>query len=111
GNYSQTTYAGLFGVSGENNLFKPGVVAPATAFTQVQPGRHLYNPDWNNFAPSFGFAWSPKFKNGLMRHLAGDSAVLRAGYSIAFVREGLSVVQSLFAGNPGGILNATRSVA
>src|ERR1051326_9214420 len=110
-NYSQTSYAGLFGVSGANNLFKPGVTAPATVFTQVQPGKHLYKPDWNNFAPSFGFAWTPNFKNGLLRRLAGDSTVIRAGYSIAFVREGLSVVQSLFASNPGGILNATRSIS
>ncbi|MDX6578094.1 MAG: hypothetical protein QOE96_4047 [Blastocatellia bacterium] len=41
--------------------------------------------DKNNFAPRFGFAWSPHFEHGLLHKLAGtDSTVIRGGFSIAY---------------------------
>jgi len=39
-------------------------------------GRQLYNDDWNNFAPSFSFAWDP-FKDG--------KTSVRGGYGISYV--------------------------
>jgi outer membrane receptor protein involved in Fe transport len=42
-------------------------------------------PDKNNFAPRFGFAWSPKFDNGFMHKLAGsDATVIRGGFAITY---------------------------
>jgi hypothetical protein len=40
-----------------------------------------YKNDYNNFAPSVGFAWSPKFETGIGRWLLGESFVIRGGYS------------------------------
>jgi hypothetical protein len=41
-----------------------------------QPDAQLYNDDWNNFAPSFGFSWS-------LPELGGNT-VLRGGYGISY---------------------------
>ena len=45
--------------------------------------------------------------------LAGEwgQTVLRAGYSIAFVREGSDVMNAVIGSNPGGTLNANRAVS
>ena len=115
-NYTQPQggYAGVWGISGVGNLFKPGTVpGTPTAFVPFPQKTHAYNRDWNNFAPSIGFAWTPKFKSGFLERLAGDSGqtVLRGGYSVAFVREGTDVMNSVIGGNPGGTLSATRSIA
>ncbi len=113
-NYAQTTVAGLYGVSGLGNLFKPGTLAGTpTQFTQLPPGQHAYNTDWNNLAPSIGAAWSPNTKIGWLRHLMGESGqtVLRGGYSLAFVREGSNVSLNVFDSNPGGFVNANRSIS
>jgi len=115
-NYTQPVggYAGVWGVSGVGNLFKPGTLTgSATQFTQFPQNTHAYNTDWNNFGPSVGFAWSPKSQGGFLRRLMGESGqtVIRAGYSIAFVREGSDVMNAVIGGNPGGTLSATRSVA
>ena len=44
----------------------------------VQKVTQLYNPDWNNFGPRIGFAWSPK--------VVGKKAVLRGGFGILYNR-------------------------
>jgi hypothetical protein len=45
---------------------------------QVRPVDKLYNPDWKNFGPQVGFAWSPA-----MFH---DKAVVRGGFGIGYNR-------------------------
>jgi outer membrane receptor protein involved in Fe transport len=41
--------------------------------------------DKNNFAPRFGFAWSPHFEKGFLHSLFGtDATVFRGGYSFAY---------------------------
>lgn len=45
---------------------------------QVRPVDKLYKPDWNNFAPQVGFAWSPRWFN--------DKAVVRGGFGIGYNR-------------------------
>jgi hypothetical protein len=112
-NYTRTTYEGLFGVSGVNNLFRPGVLnGQPTQFTLLKRGEKLYNADYNNFAPSVGFAWNPSFKSGLLKTLFGGNTetVFRGGYSMAFVREGLSNLATVSGANPGGVFNADRNV-
>jgi carboxypeptidase family protein len=113
-NYTQATFEGLWGVSGVGNLFKPGTLTGSvTQFTPFPKGTQAYKTDWNNIGPSIGFAWSPNIKGGFLRWLAGESGqtVLRAGYSIAFVREGSDVFNAVIGSNPGGTLSANRSIA
>ena len=112
-NFAKATFAGLFGESGEGNLFKPGTLTGST--TQLTPlaiGEKLYDADWNNFAPSASVAWSPNFQSGLLHRLFGDSgkSVVRGGYSVAFVREGLGNITQVLSGNPGGTLALSSDV-
>src|SRR6185295_10185489 len=96
-NYTTAGYDGVWGVSGVGNLFKPGTLTGSvTQFNKFPQNQHAYQTDWNNIGPSVGFAWSPHSKNGFLRKVMGDSGqtVLRAGYSIAFVREGSDVMNS-----------------
>ncbi|HYO63867.1 MAG TPA: TonB-dependent receptor [Pyrinomonadaceae bacterium] len=112
--YAKTSYEEIFGISGPGNLFRPGVrEGRVTQFTRLEPGEPAYDTDYNNFAPSVGIAYSPNWRNGILGGLFGESgrSVLRAGYSIAFVREGTNVASSIFAANPGGVITATRSIA
>lgn len=111
--YSQTTFDQIFGISGLGNLFRPGASGgTATTFTAFAPESSNVNTDWNNFAPSFGFAWSPNFKNNLLRRMTGEGGqtVLRGGYSVAYTREGLNVFTSIYGGNPGITIEASRNL-
>ncbi len=107
--FTRTTKDSLFGVSGANRLFQPGVPAGATPtqFVQYNPGDKIYKTDWNNLAPSVGFAYSPDWKSGLLHRAFGNGgqSVIRGGGSIAFVREGLSAVITPTQNNPGGVLD------
>lgn len=112
--YSQTTFDELFGVSGPGNIFKPGTkTGKVTQYTQFQSSTSAYNTDYNNFAPSLGFAWSPVVKNDMLKKVFGEGGqtVLRGGYSIAFNREGLNVFTSIYAGNPGLSITASKNLA
>ncbi len=112
--YSQTTFDQLFGISGKGNLFKPGTLAgKTTEFTQFAADTNSYNVDYSNFAPSFGFAWSPVAKNNLLKKVFGEGGqtVIRGGYSIAFNREGLNVFTSILASNPGLSIVADKNLA
>ena len=109
-----SSYADLYGVSGLGNVFAPGTLTGhVPSFVGVPKGYQPYKADKNNFAPSVGVAWSPDFKNGLFHRAFGDAgqSVLRAGFSVAFVREGTNVMLSVTGGNPGGAIDATRSTA
>ncbi len=113
--YAQTSFAELFGVSGQGNLFKPGTLTgPPTGaqYTQYTGGTPAYGTDYNNFAPSLGIAWTPNFKGGFLGRLFGEGGqtVLRGGYSIAFNREGVNTFTSIFGANPGGTISANRNI-
>jgi hypothetical protein len=110
--------AGLFGISGMNNLFNPGVLQgqPTTAldFVNGDTGKKLYGNDWNNFAPFIGIAYSPNFDRGPMRWLFGEEgkSSIRAGYSISYLHDGLTVVSNALGTgttNPGLIQTAANN--
>jgi TonB dependent receptor-like, beta-barrel len=102
----------VYGVSGVGNLFKPGVLTGgAPTFRQLSAGERAYPMDWNNFAPSVGFAWTPAADAGWLRHLTGGPSdfVVRAGYNRSYTRLGLTDFAGQVANNPGVSLNAFRS--
>ena len=100
--YSEVSYANLYGISGVGNLFKPGTFAGTTPTYQQIVGSP-YNPP-PVYAPSVGLAYQIPVMSGLAKIFTGShsgAAVIRAGYAIATVREGMSVYQSLFGSNQG----------
>lgn len=100
GIYTSPGYAGLWGRSGVGNLFRPGTLAGAP--TQYVPRTGMaYENDWNNWAPSVGFSWSPRSDNPVVKALFGSGGAFRAGYGIAYNREGLQHYRSYAGGNPG----------
>lgn len=110
---------GVFGVSGRNNLFNPGVRrGPATTtidFVNGDTGIKLYKDDWNNFAPFLSIAYSPNFESGPLRWLFGaeGKTSIRGGYSISYLQEGFTVVSNALGvgtTNPGLIQTAANNV-
>ena len=89
GLYTSPGYAGLWGLSGVGNIFTPGVLKGSPTVYAPRQGMP-YNNDRNNFAPSLGFAWTPKGDNPMVKLLFGEGGVLRAGYGISYSREGMS---------------------
>ncbi len=112
GNYGAN---GLWGSSGVGNLFKPGTLAGAVTTFVNDKGAQFYKSYKKDFAPSLGLAWTPNFGNGLLAGLFGGSgeSVFRAGYSIAYDREGMSSFSGNIPNNPGvrnnGFLTAASS--
>src|SRR5262249_52756489 len=101
---STTTIAGLFGVTGQGGQ--------PTQFTQFKDGDKAFNTDLSNFAPSFGFAWTPNWKTGLLSKAFGSESqsVIRGGFSIAYNREGIGDILDTLVNNPGGTLTSTRNI-
>ena len=115
-----TDHRHIFGVSGFGNLFNPNApagAAPAIGtldFVSGDTGRGLYNNDWNNFAPFFGFAWSPEFDSGIGKLIFGGAgkSSLRGGYSISYLRDGFTVISNALGvgtTNPGLIATAATT--
>jgi hypothetical protein len=94
--------AGAFGLSGSSfaDAFQPGHLAGS--LTQLQlvgpgspnPGKGLFNNDWNNFAPAVGVSWAPNAKT-----------VVRAGYFLVYDRNSLRNADTEAGSNPG--INST----
>jgi hypothetical protein len=111
--FSQVAFEDLFGVSGKGNLFKPGTLTGRQAqYNAFSPGSKTNNTDTNNFAPSLGVAWTPNFKYGVFKKLFGDGGqtVIRAGYSVAYNREGLNIFSSILGGNPGATITVNKNL-
>jgi hypothetical protein len=113
--YSYTSNDQLYGISGVGNVFKPGITASGkqTQFVQFKPGDAAYPTKYKNLAPTFGFAWTPDIREGILGKIlgSGSQSVFRGGYSIAFNREGTQVVSSILGANPGGYVTATKNVS
>ncbi|HKE20944.1 MAG TPA: carboxypeptidase-like regulatory domain-containing protein [Bryobacteraceae bacterium] len=110
GLYTEVTYPALWGTSGVGSLFQPGAnsgVVPTYTPITSSP----YTPPLVA-APSVGLAWQLRGSEGPLSFLTGHhdgAAVLRGGYSISTVREGMNVYTSLFGGNQGLTLDASVS--
>jgi Carboxypeptidase regulatory-like domain/TonB dependent receptor len=63
------------------------------------PNIGLWDKDWNNFAPRFGFAYSPNFDEGFLNKLFGDAgkSSIRGGYGLFYDR----VFTNLFSNSSG----------
>jgi hypothetical protein len=113
----------LFGISGFGNLFNPNAPAGSAGFTtrnatldfvSGNTGKGLYKNDWNNFAPTFGFNYSPGFKGGFLGKLFGgeNTSVFRGGYSISYLHDGFTVISNALGTgttNPGLIQAAANN--
>jgi Carboxypeptidase regulatory-like domain len=112
--YSTATLEDVWGVSGVDNLFRPGTLTgKIPVFSPFSEGVRAYNTDRNNFAPNIGFAWSaPGSGNSFLRRLFGaqeGDSVFRAGYSAAYNRPGMSDFTGAIDDNPGLQQTANRN--
>lgn len=121
--YAGVSYAGLFGESGLNNFLPncantvtctPGAALAGTPsqYTAFPTGTKAYNQEFGTFLPSFGLVYSPNFRSGLLKRAMGASGqtVIRLGFSMASVREGTNVFQSIVGANPGGTITTNRNI-
>ena len=84
--------ASILNPNGELNIIGGNTGKPTT-FT---------NPDRNNFAPSFSFAYTPKFKNGLFSTFLRPGTVIRGGYRVNYVNdEYIKSTSTLVGANDG----------
>jgi Carboxypeptidase regulatory-like domain len=89
GLYHSASPAAVFGPSGINNLFHPGVFTsnPAGLNPMLVQNANPYNA-WNvSPQPAFGFAWNPSSNSSLGKLLGGDRTVIRAAFSLRKVTE------------------------
>src|SRR5919205_423985 len=110
--YTRTGFDGIYGVSGVGNLFAPGAFqGQPTQFRLLGKDEQGYSTRHKDFAPSFGFAYSPDFKSGVLKWLTGETGqtVIRGGYSIAYTREGFNAYTAMFGSNEGGTVNLNVS--
>jgi hypothetical protein len=93
------------------NFLAPGSLPGTTPnFILLEKGTEGYQTDYNNVAPSASIAWRPDVKSGFLRAILGDpdQATLRAGYSIAYDRQGLTRFTSLYGDNRGATISLRR---
>ncbi|HEX6622685.1 MAG TPA: hypothetical protein VF064_03180, partial [Pyrinomonadaceae bacterium] len=72
-----------------------------------RPG--FYEQDWNNFAPSVSFAWSPDFGDGFMGRLLGRNgrSVIRGGYRLTYDRIGSQLAVTFDLNNSLGFVSTS----
>jgi len=111
------TFADLCGVSGvagdgKCNIFQPGTLTgQKPKYVQYTSATKGYKIDFNNIAPNIGVAWQPNVQSGFMRKLMGDpaQATIRAGYSVAYNRNGIGDFTDVYTSNPGDSVTANRN--
>ena len=114
-NYTRlSSFDDIYGISGPGTIFRPGTLTGRIpTVVGMDTGEKGFDDDLNNFAPTIGIVWSPEFaEKGFLRNILGGpgKSVFRAGYSLSFVREGTSLIHSIFGLNPGPTLNASRNL-
>lgn len=106
--YATASLADIYGVSGEGNLFKPGVAGRSPVFVQYNKGVGANKTDLNNLAPSFGITWRPNVGSGFLKSLLSEEPVFRAGFSMAYSRNGMSDFSDTYGANPGILIDVSR---
>jgi hypothetical protein len=94
------------GVSVVDAILNPNGIYDIVGTSIGKPGQ-FFKSDNNNFAPQFGFAWSPDFKNNLLGSIfGGGRTTIRGGYRMSYINDEyiLSTYNAL-SGNDG--LNVT----
>lgn len=111
--FSKATIADVWGPSGLGSLFKPGASGgKPTEYTAYKKGDRAYSIDYKAFAPSVGFAWTPRMEEkGLLGRILGSGAVFRGGFSVAYNRYGMSTYSGIFTSNPGLSITASRNMS
>ena len=67
--------------------------------------------DKNNFAPSFGFAWSPSWSDGLLGSMFGDrKTVIRGGYQIGYDSFFNNIASNAAVSSPNIVSTAVTSL-
>ncbi len=96
------------------NFLAPGTLGGTVPqYIQFEKGTAGYETDLNNIAPSVAIAWRPNVQSGFMRTLFGDpdQATFRAGYSVAYDRQGLTRFTDLYGGNRGASVSLNRTAS
>jgi hypothetical protein len=110
GIYSTVSFPGLYGISGAGNLFQPGnTPGQVPTYTAAVPGQGLYSPK-GAFNPTVGFAYKIAKQDGFLSWITGKGdAVIRGGFSISTIREGMGTYSAIFGANLGRSLVTSTS--
>ncbi|MBS1859375.1 MAG: carboxypeptidase regulatory-like domain-containing protein [Acidobacteria bacterium] len=112
GLYSAVGLAGIWGLSGVGNLFKPGTLTGSAPTFVSGAGRNYTVPA--QWAPSVGLAWQVPQMSGILGKIFGQhdgASVIRAGYSLSTIREGQNLFISIWGSNQGVTQDASVSNA
>lgn len=110
--YFTGTVEDVYGVSGVGNTFKPGTLTGRKPqFVQYGKGKGASKTDWNNIAPSLGFAWRPNLEQGFLKSILGSEPVFRGGFAVAYNRNGMDDFTGVFGDNPGISIPVNRNQA
>jgi carboxypeptidase family protein/TonB-dependent receptor-like protein len=100
---------GVSGAAGDDrcNFFQAGAMPGVhSVYQQLKSGTRAYKVDYNNVAPSAGFAWTPQARPGFLKQVMGEGDfVVRAGYTRAFSRSGLNDFTGPLNSNPGVVIS------
>lgn len=92
------------------NFGQPANIFEYPAFVGLNPGDILkkdkIRPDNNNFGPSVGFAWNPKYRSGILGAITGDGKmVIRGGYQVTYDTWFNNLLSNMAAGSPNALTN------
>jgi len=109
GLYTRPGYAGLWGVSGVGHLFQPGVLDGSVPVFALAGNSSGFDPGFGHLNPSFGFAYRIANKDGFLHKLTGDDAVIRGGFNVSTLRQGIGFLDGVWSGNQGRTLATSTS--
>jgi Carboxypeptidase regulatory-like domain len=103
GDFFDKRVAGMSSGTPYNNLITLDLAGKAN-------GRSGFYPqDWNNFAPSAAFAWSPNSKNKLLKGFLGENkSTLRGGFRIVYDRIGSALAVGFDGANSLGFTSSSN---